>query len=63
MINHSSQIPISWESGLSRNYTFSFANKLKNLNSMVLIGKQEATPREAPTRREEKNLGSESIGT
>ena len=29
---------------------------------MVLIGKQEATPREAPIKREERNLGSESIG-
>ena len=29
---------------------------------MVPIEKQETTPREAPTKREERNLGNESIG-
>ena len=37
-----------------------FRESSEGTNSMVQ--RQEATPREAPTKREERNLGSESIG-
>ena len=39
-----------------------FKESFEGINSMVLIGKQEATPREVPIKRKERNLGSESIG-
>ncbi|WP_300224306.1 hypothetical protein [uncultured Helicobacter sp.] len=37
-----------------------FRESSEGINSMVQ--RQEATPREAPIKREERNLGSESIG-
>ena len=52
----------AWRSqkGSSKIISMTFRESSEGINSMVQ--RQEATPREAPIKREERNLGSESIG-